>query len=487
MPLPNAPDYSQRIYELLKETDLENLSYSQFQAVAEKIFIEPENEDEMRRLVLVQLARMAVRGDWDGFLSGSSGSIGGSTTEDLIAFGAASSDTITKDSGFSMVVKGDGASTVVKVGSINVGSQYVSANTNNGSLTLRCDGAGQIFLNSGSEYGGTYTNTIVNVMKNGLADVNQIKFRDSINSENATISETSGELNIKSNVNAKDITLETKTTGLVRIKNQNTNDDTQLNVQGNGTGTPKINLSNDTKAVTIQCDESQKLKVIGASDDFIFDVSSSSGGITFPDGTTQTTAASGGGGGGSGLGVVLTPTVGTAVMYRIGCQAPYALGVKQTASNAKNTSNNPRFFPFLCPETGSISEISINIGTGQTSTNLLIGIYEDNNGLVGTQIATASIDVSGGAGVASTTTISGANSLTANEQYWFGHVADTARTTLILYQLLDEQVLCTMPTTSITQEPPYCLFTNDTNTLPSSPTIGGATGSGRLYCGIKIS
>ena len=70
MPLPDANNYSMRIYELLKETDLENLSYAQFQGVAEKLFIEPENEDEMRRLVLVQLARMAVRGDWDGFLTG---------------------------------------------------------------------------------------------------------------------------------------------------------------------------------------------------------------------------------------------------------------------------------------------------------------------------------------------------------------------------------------------------------------------------------
>ena len=107
MPLPDAPDYSKRIYELLKETDLENLTYSQFQGVAEKLFIEPENEDEMRRLVLVQLARMAVRGDWDGFLSGSTGTIGGSTTEDLIAFGAASADTITKDAGIAVVTKGD--------------------------------------------------------------------------------------------------------------------------------------------------------------------------------------------------------------------------------------------------------------------------------------------------------------------------------------------------------------------------------------------
>jgi hypothetical protein len=120
MPLPDAPDYSKRIYELLKETDLENLSYAQFQGVAEKLFIEPENEDEMRRLVLVQFARMAVRGDWNGFLSGSAGTIGGSTTEDLIAFGAASADTITKDAGIAVVTKGGGSSSVIKVGGINI-------------------------------------------------------------------------------------------------------------------------------------------------------------------------------------------------------------------------------------------------------------------------------------------------------------------------------------------------------------------------------
>ena len=84
MPLPDAPDYSKRIYELLKETDLENLTYSQFQGVAEKLFIEPENEDEMRRLVLVQLARMAVRGDWDGFLTGGGGSGGAPTDAEYV-------------------------------------------------------------------------------------------------------------------------------------------------------------------------------------------------------------------------------------------------------------------------------------------------------------------------------------------------------------------------------------------------------------------
>ena len=68
MPLPDANNYSMRIYELLKETDLENLSYAQFQGVAEKLFIEPENDDEIRRLVLVKLARLASRCDGDGVI-----------------------------------------------------------------------------------------------------------------------------------------------------------------------------------------------------------------------------------------------------------------------------------------------------------------------------------------------------------------------------------------------------------------------------------
>ena len=84
MPLPDANNYSMRIYELLKETDLKNLSYAQFQGVAEKLFIEPENEDEMRRLVLVQLARMAVRGDWDGFLTGGGGGGGAPTDAEYV-------------------------------------------------------------------------------------------------------------------------------------------------------------------------------------------------------------------------------------------------------------------------------------------------------------------------------------------------------------------------------------------------------------------
>ena len=72
MPLPDAkPD--RRIYELLKTTDLENLSFADFQGVAEKIYAEQGAEDELRRVVLLNLARLAVVGEWSGLTSAGGG------------------------------------------------------------------------------------------------------------------------------------------------------------------------------------------------------------------------------------------------------------------------------------------------------------------------------------------------------------------------------------------------------------------------------
>lgn len=73
MPLPQAkPD--KRIYELLKNVDLENLTFADLQAVGQKIFAEQGAEDELRRLVLVNLARLSVAGEWNGLTTaGSSG------------------------------------------------------------------------------------------------------------------------------------------------------------------------------------------------------------------------------------------------------------------------------------------------------------------------------------------------------------------------------------------------------------------------------
>lgn len=76
-------------------------------------------------------------------------------------------------------------------------------------------------------------------------------------------------------------------------------EDPILRVYSQGTeGNPQIMFDDEatSKTVTLLCDTDGKLKIkhVGA---FVFDASSVSGGITFPDGTTQSTAASAGGGG----------------------------------------------------------------------------------------------------------------------------------------------------------------------------------------------
>lgn len=77
MPLPDAkPD--RRIYELLKTVDLENLTFSDFQAVAQTIYAEQGAEDELRRIVLVNLARLSVAGEWTGLTTAGGGG-GGQT------------------------------------------------------------------------------------------------------------------------------------------------------------------------------------------------------------------------------------------------------------------------------------------------------------------------------------------------------------------------------------------------------------------------
>ena len=67
MPLPNAEPKSKRVYQLLQTKDL-TVSFDQFDEVGKPITIEEMNEDELRRLILVNLARLTVKGEWNGLL-----------------------------------------------------------------------------------------------------------------------------------------------------------------------------------------------------------------------------------------------------------------------------------------------------------------------------------------------------------------------------------------------------------------------------------
>jgi len=73
MPLPDADKKSPRVYTLLQNLDLENLSADNLADVGDPIAIEEANEDELRRLCLVAFARMVTKGSFDGWLSGGGG------------------------------------------------------------------------------------------------------------------------------------------------------------------------------------------------------------------------------------------------------------------------------------------------------------------------------------------------------------------------------------------------------------------------------
>jgi len=69
MPLPDAINRSPRVYTLLQNQDLENLSADDLADVGDPISIEEANEDELRRLCLVAFARMVTKGSFDGWLT----------------------------------------------------------------------------------------------------------------------------------------------------------------------------------------------------------------------------------------------------------------------------------------------------------------------------------------------------------------------------------------------------------------------------------
>ena len=215
------------------------------------------------------------------------------TPVDSIQFNSDPAGTFTADAGFVMSVIGGGSTTVTQTGNILTGGNKVSTAVINGTMSIMSEGTGQLILRGSEDAGGTWTDTIVNIMSNANTDEAQLKFRDSVNTDNGSITlDGSGDMVLNNNVAAKDIDLKVLTTGQVEVANQTSDTDTVLSVMGNGTGAPRLDLQNASKRVWIECQTNKKLTVQGGSggDTFVFDVSSATGGITFPDGTELVSA-----------------------------------------------------------------------------------------------------------------------------------------------------------------------------------------------------
>ena len=59
---------SKRVFPLLQNLDLDNVTFAQVQGTGNPISIEDMNEQEMIDLVIVNLARLCVAGEWEGLL-----------------------------------------------------------------------------------------------------------------------------------------------------------------------------------------------------------------------------------------------------------------------------------------------------------------------------------------------------------------------------------------------------------------------------------
>ena len=66
---------SKRVFPLLQNLDLDTVTFAQVQSVGEPISIEDMNEQEMVDLIIVNLARLVVSGEWDGLLEAGGGGV----------------------------------------------------------------------------------------------------------------------------------------------------------------------------------------------------------------------------------------------------------------------------------------------------------------------------------------------------------------------------------------------------------------------------
>lgn len=220
------------------------------------------------------------------------------------------------------------------------------------------------------------------------------------------------------------ITLRPKGTGSVTIITDGSTD-------------PLLSMSSDTKSVQLIVDESQKLKVKGSSESFILDASSASGGLTFPDGTTQNSAATGG----FTSKYVFDPTYGvmSTSSSRVTCTMywPFFPGTKYHQNDATVTvdSTECRFYPWVSRKTGNLNEINVKVNSANASDKLNVVIYSTTaagypNALLG--VAEFDMSSTGVKSVTSFTTNDGSTAatiaLTQGEMYWVGYAVEAGAT-----------------------------------------------------------
>ena len=319
-----------RIYELLKETDLENLSYAQFQGVAEKLFIEPENEDEMRRLVLVQLARMAVRGDWNGFLSGGGGS-GAPTDAEYVV----------------MALNGN----LTNERKLTAGSRIsITDGGAGGNVTIAADASPVTSLVAG-------TNVTLSPVS-GLGDV-------TINAASSPV------------------------TSLVAGTNISLSPASGLGDVTISAATPTGLAPNDASYLTLGLDgDLTAERVLTAGTGISFTDTGANGTLTI-----EATGGGGSGYQPVLPDRDGSFPASNRELYLVSCMPPWG-NTQSSSTSSTTASNSPYFRPFISPVTGTVTEIQVNVNSDTDTPDYTIGIYSDSGGLPNSKIAEGTISIS---------------------------------------------------------------------------------------------
>jgi len=261
---------------------------------------------------------------------------------------------------------------------------------------------------------------------------------------NLVLSTYSNEDKAKITLNAGsngDVDIQTEGTGITEIQNATTDNDTTLSVKGNGTGDAKIDLNNPTKAISLICDTNQKLKVQGGVNTFIFDASSATGGIQWPDGTIQTTAASGGGLDTTPNIFKANPPTGGSDLLQYPLFAQF--GTEETTTNGVCPFNTTTaiLIPFFAPKTGDVQSITCKI-TLSNDDDVLVSMYDsDADNLPQDRIGDEVVWDMGTAGEV-TLDVSGATdtwNLTTGDLYYLAMMLETDTTNRPTFYVYDAQ------------------------------------------------
>ena len=145
--------------------------------------------------------------------------------------------------------------------------------------------------------------------------------------------------------------------------------------------------------------------------------------LTYDNASDSISLEAAGGGGSSNDFSKILPKVGTlssANQYNISTSAPWGGGqIVTQAISSMGLGARPYAFPFIAPETATVSAVGVVITTAESGIDLYVGIYEqDSNNLPSTRLGYATIDMSS-TGTIFSTSLTGTMALTAGEQYWY--------------------------------------------------------------------